>query len=121
MLCPEFTRVRVINVFMTWLVRGGSVSRSSLRTCILINYIVGHSRGVNPYSASAVGQALTPYRPKTMAAYRRNLKLYLAYCQRFNIPVVCDVFSVLGFCEILYQANNSPATIANYLSGIKVT
>ena len=54
-----------------------------------------------------------------MLSYKRHFKLFLAFSVKHNASVVLSVPNLLGFLELLYQAQVSPRALSNYLAAIK--
>ena len=62
---------------------------------------------------------MEPYRSTTMLSYKRHFKLSLAFSIKHKAPIVLSVSNLLGFLELLYQAQVSSRALSNYLSAIK--
>ena len=62
---------------------------------------------------------MCPYRPKTMANYRRQLHLFICFSLRVKAKVVLAVDNLISFLEFLVACNVSPRSVSNYVCGIK--
>ena len=62
---------------------------------------------------------MCPYRPRTMANYKRQLHLFVCFSIRVKARVTLAVDNLISFLEFLVACNVSPRGVSNYVCGIK--
>ena len=119
--CHAFTWENAVNAYQNCAIRG-------IKDCILVKSCFTSIRLISnicvveyesQYVRDAMSRSFHPYRPKTMASYRRQFHTFLCYSIRNGVRTVLSVSNLLGFLEFLLACNLSPRAISNYVSAIK--
>ena len=102
----------IVDVFVKYFCQSGHYSFVNI-------YHLFSGHGSHPYLHAAMHRAMSPYRPKTLATYKRQFQLYLAFAYRTGARVVLSVSTVVSFLEFLLACNISTRALSNYVSVIK--